>query len=75
MKMSAVTVEVLSCGLMFLQEWPMVVRAVRVSAPSPAPPPTALRLSPRVCPDLRAWTSTLPPVKRGKICVSLVKRQ
>ena len=45
----------------------MVVRAVRVWAPSPAPPPTALRISPRVCQDHRAWTLTLPPVKRGKV--------
>lgn len=43
----------------------MAVKAVRVLAPSPAPPLTALRLSPRVCHGHRAWTSTLPPVKRG----------
>lgn len=54
------------CFFLHLQGWHMVVRAARVSAPSPAPPPTALRLSPRVCPGHRAWTLTLPPVKRGK---------
>lgn len=52
--------------VLLLQGWHLVVRAARVWAPSPAPPPTVLRLSPKVCPDRRAWTLTLPPVKRGK---------
>lgn len=43
----------------------MAVRAARVLAPSPAPPLTASRPSPRVCHGHRAWTLTLPPVKRG----------
>lgn len=62
-----------TCGVLFFQGSLMVVRAARVWAHSPAPPPTALRLSPRVCPDRRAWISTLPPVKRGESvsCVRL----
>lgn len=57
--------EMVLCYLDF-QVLHMVVRVVRVWAPSPAPPPTALRISPRVCQDHRAWTLTLPPVKKGK---------
>lgn len=52
-------------GFLLLQVWHMAVKAARVLAPSPAPPLTALRPSPRVCHGHRAWTSTLPPVKRG----------
>lgn len=54
------------CYVGCLQGLRMGVRAVRGWAPSLALPPTALRLSPRVCPGHRAWTSTLPPVKRGE---------
>lgn len=52
-------------GFLLLQVWHMAVKAARVLAPSPAPLPTASRPSPRVCHGHRAWTSTLPPVKRG----------